>query len=69
MKKILVIMILMVSLLVSGCGNKYCSVPGCPAEILSFSKYCFDYKCINSSCNNKGIGSYNYCKECISRAY
>ena len=63
--KILLVCITSIIIL-TGCGNKYCSVDGCPKEHSRYSDYCFQHKCTNSSCNNKGISDYYYCSECLN---
>ena len=59
------------ALILTGCGTKYCSVSGCPSESARGSNYCYQHKCANFSCPNKGalIGTpYSYCEECLNRA-
>ena len=75
MKKISLILVTVLLLAVfvmtlTGCGSKYCSVSGCPAESASGCNYCYRHKCANFSCDNKGALStpYSYCQECINRA-
>ena len=60
--------ILSLTICMFGCKDKYCAVPDCPAESSRFSDYCFEHKCINSSCNNKGVDSYYYCSKCLNKA-
>lgn len=73
MKKIslsllLVLLFSVVSLTLSGCGIKYCSVSNCPKESFAHSEYCPEHKCANTSCKNKAIQSYSYCTKCIECA-
>ncbi len=53
----------------TACGHsEYCSVSGCPKESARGADYCYEHKCSNTSCSNKAINSYSYCKKCIERA-
>jgi len=68
---ILVVVLLSVLLIgLTGCKEKYCSVSGCPSESAKGSDYCYQHKCANFNCTNKGALStpYSYCTECIERA-
>ena len=62
---LLLTIILMANL--ASCGDKYCSVPDCPKEHSRRSDYCFEHKCMNSSCNNRATYSYGYCSKCLNK--
>jgi len=57
------------TVMLTGCGVEYCSVSGCPAEAAKGCDYCYEHKCANYNCTNRGMGkSYSYCKQCVDRA-
>lgn len=58
----------MMLFVLTACGNKYCSVSGCPRYHLSKSDYCAAHKCSNFGCNNRASTDYvfGYCYECLN---
>lgn len=64
-----VVLIMITLMIISSCGQRYCSVEGCPRETSRYSNYCHIHKCMNSNCNNRSTSEPGYCLECIERAY
>ena len=65
---LLMVLLSVISICLTGCGMKYCSASGCPKEAFAHSDYCPEHKCFNSSCKNRAIQSYSYCRKCIEQA-
>ncbi len=65
-KGVFIVVCVLMMFALTACGNKYCSVSGCPKEHSRYSNYCYEHKCLNSSCNNKATSSYGYCSKCLN---